>query len=76
MIRRCFTRWPWATSCTLTLLLVVFLIMGGLGGGDLVFPPLWLVVCAAMTPAVGAANLVAALVRPAQPDEVPVPSGA
>ena len=74
MIRSAFARWPWATSLLLALPLMAFLIMGATGGGTLVFPPLWLVFCAAMTPAVGIANFATSLRQPHEDQAIPDPA--
>lgn len=60
MIIRAFLRWPWATTLLAGLLLWTVILTAAAGNPG-AWPPVWLTALAAMTPAVGVANLVAAL---------------
>lgn len=68
MIRNAFTKWPWATTLAFALPIYAVVLMGVIGGSTWDYPPAWLTFLAALTPAVGTANLVVAFLHPAQPE--------
>lgn len=68
MIRNAFTKWPWATTLAVALPIYAVVLMGVIGGSTWDYPPAWLTILAALTPAVGTSNIVVTLIRPAQPE--------